>query len=85
MQLKNLLIYGCDCSNVFAEAPPPKAPLYLRIDQQYRKWLEKHKGQDTLPPDLIYVKVKHVVQGHPESPRLWQEFINDILINKLKI
>ena len=29
------------------------------------------------------MKVNHAIQGHPESPRLWQKFINDILINKL--
>ena len=36
--LKNKLIYGADVSNVFTKAPPPKAPMYVRIDEQYRKW-----------------------------------------------
>ena len=34
--LRNYIIYGLDCSNAFAEAPPPVAPLYLKIDQQFR-------------------------------------------------
>ena len=82
--LKNLEIYGCDCSNAFAEAPAPKAPLFLRIDQQYREWWEEHKGNSPLPSKSLYVKVNHAIQGHPESPRLWQEFINNILIRKMK-
>ena len=69
--LKNLQVYGCDCSNAFAEAPAPKAPLYLRIDKQYREWWENHKHREPLPHEALYVKVKHAIQGHPESPRLW--------------
>ena len=82
--LKTLLTYGCDCSNAFVEAPAPKAPLYLRIDKQFREWWENHKNRQPLSPAPQYVKVNHAIQGHPESPRLWQEFINDILIKKLK-
>ena len=30
---KGLMAYGADCSNAFAEAPPPKVPLYMLIDK----------------------------------------------------
>jgi hypothetical protein len=30
---ENLIAIGADVSNAFAEAPPPKAPLYLFIDE----------------------------------------------------
>ena len=62
--LKNLLAFGCDCSNAFAEAPAPKAPLYLKIDRSYRQWWEHEKG-GKLPDKDLYVKVNHTIQGHP--------------------
>ena len=34
--LKNKLIFGSDMSNAFAEAPAPKAPLYLKVDIAYK-------------------------------------------------
>jgi hypothetical protein len=35
---RNLKVYGADVSNAFAEAPPPVAPLYMEVDEQYRNW-----------------------------------------------
>ena len=32
-------------------------------------------------PINSYVKVYHAIQGHPESPRLWQDHINKILVD----
>ena len=29
--------------------------------------------------DQQYVRVQHAIQGHPESPRLWQIFIDAVL------
>ena len=75
--IKNKIVYGADASNAFAEAPAPKAPLYLKVDEAYRNWYQKKTGIE-LPIDS-YVKVKHAIQGHPESPRLWQDHINKIL------
>ena len=75
--LKNKLIFGSDMSNAFAEAPAPKAPLYLKVDIAYKNWWLNKTGVQ-LEGDY-YVKVNHAIQGHPESPRLWQLFIDDIL------
>jgi len=36
--LKNWNTIGTDAANAFAEADAPVAPLYVRIDEQYRKW-----------------------------------------------
>ena len=36
--LKNKLVFGADMSNSFAEAPPPKAPLYLKVETVYKNW-----------------------------------------------
>ena len=75
--LKNKVVYGADMSNAFAEAPAPKAPLYLKVDAAYKNWWYKKTGEQ-LDGDY-YVKVQHAIQGHPESPRLWQLFIDKIL------
>ena len=75
---KNKTIYGADAANAFAEAPPPESRLWLKIDDAYRNWW-KHKHGEELPRDT-YVECHHAIQGHPESPRLWQLHIDSILL-----
>ena len=75
--IKNKKVYGADAQNAFAEAPPPKSPLYLKIDDAFRNWwLKKHNK--VLSKDT-YVRVNQAIQGHPESPRLWNLHIDKIL------
>ena len=74
---KNKIIYGADAANAFAEAPPPKSRLWLKIDEAYRNWW-KHKTGEDVSKDS-YVECYHAIQGHPESPRLWQLHIDGIL------
>ena len=40
---ENLLIYGADVSNAFAEAPPPKQGFYIHPDRAFREWWSNHK------------------------------------------
>jgi hypothetical protein len=76
---KNLVAYGADVSNAFAEAPPPAHPLYLRIDDTFRDWWENHLHRPPIPKHHTVVKVNNAIQGHPESPRLWEKLIDRIL------
>ena len=62
---KNFIVRGADASNAFAEAPPPKIPLYVRIDQPYREWY-RHKYHKELPDNAV-LRVKKALQGHPKS------------------
>ena len=62
---------GFDVSNAFAEAPPPKAPLYLYIDDAYREWWTQHLGNPPIPKECNVVQVCYAIQGHPESACLW--------------
>lgn len=78
---KNFIVRGADASNAFAEAPPPKIPLYVRIDKPYREWY-KHKYGKTLADNMV-LRVKKALQGHPESPRAWAQLIDKILQTKL--
>ena len=77
--VKNKLVFGSDAVNAFAEAPPPKSPLYLKVDAAYKNWY-KHKTGHILQ-DNSYVRVLQAIQGHPESPRLWNIHIDKILKN----
>ena len=82
--LNNYIVIGSDASNAFAEAPPPKAPLYVRIDENYKRWYkDKYPERPALPDDYV-LKVKKALQGHPESPRLWATLI-DRLLKKLNL
>ena len=78
--INNFIVLGADASNAFAEAPPPKAPLYVRIDDNFKRWY-KHKfpNRPNLPDDYV-LRVQKALQGHPESPRLWAELIDKIII-----
>jgi len=76
---ENLIAIGADVSNAFAEAPPPKAPLYLYIDEAFREWWTDHLGRPPIPPECNVVRVNNAIQGHPESPRLWEKQIDQIL------
>ena len=66
--LLGMIVIGADASNAFAEAPPPKAPLYVVVDEQCREWW-RSKGRGDIPLGHV-MKVQCALQGHPESPRL---------------
>ena len=82
--IHNYIFIGPDASNVFAKALPPKAPLYVKIDDNYKQ-LYKSKYPDSQPlPDDHVLCAKKALQGHPESPLLWATLI-DKLLKKLKL
>jgi hypothetical protein len=65
---EGMIATGADISNAFAEAPGPQAPLFLCIDDTFRAWWTKHKGNAPIPADCKVVRVHNAIQGHPESP-----------------
>ena len=79
--LNNYITIGADASNAFAEAPAPKAPLFVTIDQPYREWYAL-RFPDKPPIPVGYVlPVNGALQGHPESARLWALLIDKIIRN----
>jgi len=74
-----LMVYGADVMNAFAEAPPPVHPLFMQIDDAFREWWTDHLHQVPIPSNCTVVQVKDAIQGHPESPRLWEKHIDRIL------
>jgi dUTPase len=77
--LYNFVIIGADASNAFAEAPAPKAPLYIRIDKTYKEWYQERNPDAPALADDSVLRVKRALQGHPESPRLWAILIDNII------
>ena len=78
--INNFITIGADASNAFAEAPPPKEPLYVTIDQQYREWYQTRYPNEPPIPKGYVLPVKGALQGHPESPRLWAQLIDKIIL-----
>ena len=74
---ENMLIYGADVSNAFGEAPAPKQGFHIRPDQAIREWWIS-KGRDPIPDGYV-LPVLAAMQGHPESPRLWEKHADKIL------
>jgi hypothetical protein len=75
---ENMLVFGADVSNAFAEAPPPKQGFFIRPDRAFHEWWTLHKHRPPLPPDFI-IPINSAMQGHPESPRLWEKHTDKIL------
>lgn len=76
--MEGLTAIGADVSNAFAEAPPPHMPFYVYVDETFRDWWENDQKKPLIPPGYV-LRVNHALQGHPESPRLWEKHIDRIL------
>ena len=75
---ENLLIFGADVSNAFAEAPPPKQGFFVRPDRAFHEWWVNHKQRSPIPDGYV-IPIQSAMQGHPESPRLWEKHADAIL------
>jgi hypothetical protein len=78
----NLICKGYDVGNAFAEAPAPTSPFFMKPDAQFRQWWEEHLGRDPIPDGYV-IPVKKALQGHPESPRLWDKYISKMITEEL--
>ena len=77
--INNFICIGADAANAFAEAPAPVAPLYVRVDDQFREWYT-HRYPDKPPiPKGHVMRVLKALQGHPESARLWALLIDKVI------
>ena len=76
--LKNYCIYGGDATDAYAHSPADFArPTFVSIDDQYFDWYEKKYGKRLDRKKVL--PVLKAIQGHPESGRIWEEYINNIL------
>jgi hypothetical protein len=75
---ENLLIFGAVVSNAFAEVPPPKQGFFIRPDKAFHDWWVNHKKHPPIPPSVV-IPILLAMQGHPESPWLWEKHADQIL------
>jgi hypothetical protein len=75
---ENLLVFGADVFNAFTKAPPPKQGFYVRPDKAFYDWWVQHKHCPPIPPGYV-IPALSAMQGHPESPRLWEKHADAIL------
>jgi hypothetical protein len=74
---ENLMIFGADVSNAFSEAPPPKQGFYIQPDRAFKDWWVA-KGRGEIPDGMV-IPVMRAMQGHPESPRLWEKWCDKMV------
>ena len=77
----NLYCRGYDVGNSFAEAPALVDLFFMYPDNQYREWW-KSLGNEPIPEGYV-IPILKVLQGHPESPRLWEKHISKTFIYEL--
>jgi hypothetical protein len=75
---ENMLIFGADVSNAFAKAPPPKQGFFIHPDKAFHKWWVLRKKRPPISNEHI-VPILSAMQGHQESPRLWEKHADSIL------
>ena len=73
-----MLVFGSDVSNAFAEAPPPKQGFFVRPDKAFHDWWVNHKKRPPIPEGYV-IPILSAMQGHPESPQLWEKHADSIL------
>jgi hypothetical protein len=74
---ENMLIFGADVCNAFSEAPAPKQGFYLQPDRAFCEWWI-HQGNAPIPEGYM-IPVRRAMQGHPESPRLWEKWCDKMI------
>jgi Reverse transcriptase (RNA-dependent DNA polymerase) len=72
-----------DVCNAYANADAPSIPTYIYVDAAYAEWYYTKFGKRIERGKVL--PVLHALQGHPESGRLWEIFINKILLNKFNL
>jgi hypothetical protein len=75
---ENLLAFGAEVSNAFAEAPLPEQDFCLHPDKAFHDWWVNHKHRPPIPPDYV-IPALSIMQVHPEAPRLWEKDPDAIL------
>ena len=75
---KNMFIFSADVSNAFAQARPPKQGFFICSNMAFHEWWVQHKGQSPIPNGHV-IPILSTMQGHPESPRLWEKHADSIL------
>jgi hypothetical protein len=77
---KGLIITGADCTNAYANAPPPTTTCYLEVDEAFIEWHGRRYKDRPQPKLGQVVPILRALQGHPEAGALWEKHIVGILV-----
>ena len=55
----------------------------MTVDDQFAEWWVERKGFAPIPYGHVLPVNHALLQGHPEAPRLWEKFVNYVLVEKL--
>jgi Reverse transcriptase (RNA-dependent DNA polymerase)./Integrase core domain. len=75
--LLNYVIFDLDAVNAFGQAGKIFQTVYLEVDQQYRDWFLARKKKEI--PHGWVLPVHGSLQGHPDSGKVWQNKINEVI------
>ncbi len=78
MIAKDILVQSLPLDEELPPVPPPKQGFYIYPDQAFKEWWVHHKKQPPLEDGMV-IPILSAMQGHPESPRLWEKHANAIL------
>ena len=78
----NLYCKGYNVGNAFVEAPAPVDPFFMIPDAQFHQWWEEELKRPPIPDGYV-IPILKALQGHPESPRLWDKHISKMLTKDL--
>jgi hypothetical protein len=74
-----LIVRGADCTNAYANAPPPTHETFLAIDDTYAEWYNERHPDKPITNRKLVVPVRKCLQGHPEAGALFEKHIVAIL------
>jgi hypothetical protein len=60
---ENLIVYGADVSNAFAEPPPPKQGFFIRPDNAFFAWWTEHLKHPPISKGHV-IPILSAMQGH---------------------
>ena len=76
-----LKIYGSNVKGAHAHSDKPIVATYLAIDDACFKWYFKKHGREINQRWVL--PVQHLLQGHPESGKMWMKLIDKVLLDQL--
>jgi len=66
------------CQMLLPRLRPPKQGFYIHPDRAFREWWNNHKKRPPISEGDV-IPILSAMQGHPESPRLWEKHAGAIL------
>ena len=73
-------VYGGDIKDDFVHSPSPDIPTYMRIDNVYSEWWSQCYDKEINRSHVLPVLC--CLQGHPESGKIYEHHINQMLSSK---